>query len=671
MINPTVAQNGPADSAAADAEATDVAPERASMSRGHDITPTDSAATEERISSRRGFSASPVERMASASRPSASASLDSDGVLIARQSPLLSVETTGPRSITIGKAATYTVTVRNTGEMAAQDLVVTVRVPEWADVIEARGSTGAAQLPVVHADATGANQAAATNGVMQPVEWTLPRLEARSKEELTLRIVPRKSRAFDLAVQWTFTPPSSHAHVEVQEPKLVMNLAGPEEVIFGQTKIYKLTLSNPGTGDAENVSIELAPLGDQTGGVTRHTIGSIAAGESKVIEVELTARNPGKVLIKALATADGELSAEVAEEVLVRRAGLELQAVGSKLKYAGTTGVYRIGVENPGNATAENVQVTATLPGGAKFVSASSGGQASSDGTRITWTVPTLRAGSDMTLDLKCELDIPGVNRLQVHARADSELSAVAEATTQVEAIAELKLDVDEPKGALPIGDDVTYQVRVANRGSKAATQVTVVCYASEELEATSASGGAHQIVNGMVIFKPLAQLAAGAELPLKVNVRAGRAGKHQFRVSVFCAEFSENDESGERVPLLSSQHTALFYGDELAKNESHLPPADDSAEPLVPRTSFEQEPKPISQRSRDEELQPVPISPQRPSAKTQSGQSDVNDSARNPTSGRPSAAYVLPMRAPLKAAQPSRLGSAYGPSAKEGAVSR
>ncbi len=214
-----------------------------------------------------------------------------------------------------------------------------------------------------------------------------------------------------------------------------------------------------------------------------------------------------------------------------------------------------------------------------------------------------------MTFDLKCELDIPGVNRLQVQAKADSELTAVADAATQVEAIAELKLDVDEPKGALPVGDDVTYQVRVANRGSKAATQVTVVCYASEELEATSASGGAHQVVNGMVIFKPLAQLAAGAEVPLKVNLRAARAGKHQFRVSVFCAEFADKDESGERVPLLSSQHTALFYGDELARNESHSGHAgEETVQPLVPRTSFEQEaPRRSLQSATNEELKPVP----------------------------------------------------------------
>ncbi len=638
------------------------------MTRGHDITPVVADAAEERVSSRRGFSSNPTERLASASKPGFTGPVEANGVLIARQSPLLSVETTGPRSITIGKPATYTVTVRNTGEMAAQDLVVTVRVPEWADVLEARGSTGAAQLPVVHADAAGANQAAATNGAMQPVEWNLPRLEARSKEELTLRIVPRKSKSFDLAVQWTFTPPSSHAHVEVQEPKLAMNLAGPEEVVFGQTKIYKLTLANPGSGDAENVMIELAPLGDQTTGVTRHTIGTIPAGESKVIEVELTARNPGKVVIKALATADGDLSAEVAEEVLVRRAGLELAAVGSKLKYAGTVGAYRIAVANPGNATAENVQITATLPGGAKHVSSSGGGQASSDGSRVTWTVPALRAGSDMTFDLKCELDIPGVNRLQVQAKADSELTAVADAATQVEAIAELKLDVDEPKGALPVGDEVTYQVRVANRGSKAATQVTVVCYASEELEATSASGGAHQVVNGMVIFKPLAQLAAGAEAPLKVNLRAARAGKHQFRVSVFCAEFSDKDESGERVPLLSSQHTALFYGDELAKNESHSGHSnEETAQALVPRTSFEQEAQPRRslQHASNEELKPVPDREHAP----QVGKKPKLDTEVSPATEparRSASPYVLPVRAPLKAAPTTgSTGSAYAPKAR------
>ena len=71
-----------------------------------------------------------------------------------------------------------------------------------------------------------------------------------------------KGRGFDLAVQWTFTPISSQTIVDVQEPKLNMTIAGPDEVLFGQSKLYRLTISNPGTGDAENVIVQLDPIGN-------------------------------------------------------------------------------------------------------------------------------------------------------------------------------------------------------------------------------------------------------------------------------------------------------------------------------------------------------------------------------------------------------------------------
>ena len=94
----------------------------------------------------------------------------------------------------------------------------------------------------------------------EPFQWRIPRLEAHGKETLSLRLVPRKGRPFDLAVQWTFSPIASQTMVDVQEPKLVMNIAGPDEVFFGQSKLYRLTLSNPGTGKAENVAIDLWPV---------------------------------------------------------------------------------------------------------------------------------------------------------------------------------------------------------------------------------------------------------------------------------------------------------------------------------------------------------------------------------------------------------------------------
>ncbi len=92
--------------------------------------------------------------------------------------------------------------------------------------------------------------------------------------------------------------------VDVQEPKLVMNIAGPDEVVFGQSKLYRLTLSNPGTGKAENVAIDLWPVGNSSAPPSHHPLGSLRAGESKVVELELTARQGGTVTIHACASAD-------------------------------------------------------------------------------------------------------------------------------------------------------------------------------------------------------------------------------------------------------------------------------------------------------------------------------------------------------------------------------
>src|SRR5690606_7879253 len=89
-------------------------------------------------------------------------------VLFTRQSPVLSVETTGPRSITIGKGATYVVTLNNSGDAAAQDVKVTVRIPAWTEVMGATATNGSAQ--------PGGDDAT------QPLTWQVPRLEAKGKE---------------------------------------------------------------------------------------------------------------------------------------------------------------------------------------------------------------------------------------------------------------------------------------------------------------------------------------------------------------------------------------------------------------------------------------------------------------------------------------------------------
>ena len=65
--------------------------------------------------------------------------------------------------------------------------------------------------------------------------------------------------------------------------------------------------------DTENVVISLLPIGRTSDGVVSHKLGTLRAGESKAIDVELTARQSGKIAIKAQAYADGGLRTEAGQ----------------------------------------------------------------------------------------------------------------------------------------------------------------------------------------------------------------------------------------------------------------------------------------------------------------------------------------------------------------------
>jgi uncharacterized repeat protein (TIGR01451 family) len=450
------------------------------------------------------------------------------------------VKTTGPQKIVIGKSGAYQVVVENSGDVAANDVTLSIKLPAWAEVESAKPSAG-------KTDKAAAEQAG------EALQWRLSRLEARSQETLTLAIVPRQSKPFQLAVEWTFVPEAFQALVDVLEPKLALAMAAPDEMLFGQTETVKVTLTNPGTGNAENVV--LAIVSNQPGQDVpeRRPVGTLAAGESKVIELRLAGLHAGTVSLGATATADGELSAESSARILVRRAGLKVEAIAPRAKYAGTPTSCKLKVSNPGNAPAVSVRVEAVLPAGAKFLSASGGGKAGEDGAKVTWTISALDAGAEQMLDVRCALTTAGENRLHVLATAEGKLSDSTTATTRVEALADLKVEVTDPQGPTPINEDVVYEVRIRNRGTKAAEKVTVVGYFTEGIEPTKVAGAVATLDAGQVSCQPVAALAAGDETTIKITARASAAGNHVFRAEVTC----QHPET-----RLVAEETTTFYGE-------------------------------------------------------------------------------------------------------------
>ncbi|MEQ8211438.1 MAG: hypothetical protein RH917_16560 [Lacipirellulaceae bacterium] len=472
-------------------------------------------------------------------------SMRQENVLLSYQQPVIQSHVEGPRRIVVGREATYRVVLKNSGETAANKLTATVQIPAWADVIDTSASSGIVQR------AAGSSLADESRSI----EWRLHDLPGRSEQQLELRLIPRAGRPLQLGVQWTHAPIGAQAMVEVQEPKLALMLAGPSDVLFGRSQRYQLTISNPGTGTAEEVAIQLTPPGAAENEVIDHKIGVLAPGESKELELELTAREAGELTVQAAAVAAGNLKAETTKSVMCRKPELEIDWRGPEKKYSGTVATYYFRVRNPGTAATEPFTVSLGLPKGSEFVSASEGGRQTVDGKEVTWKAPALAPGQERFLQMRCKLTTGGVNQLIVTAEtAKAELRDVETIVTNVVALADLKLHVSDPRGPLPVGEPAEYEIRVVNRGNTAAQNVNVTALFSSGIEPVTVEGGQHSIRDGRVSFKVIESLAAGGEVKLKIRAQASQAGTHIFRAEVGCTDLDIK---------LAAEETTRFFKDE------------------------------------------------------------------------------------------------------------
>ena len=482
----------------------------------------------------------PVAAASETGRSAAARSVPTDDFLINSTGPAITVTASGPQKIIIGKAAVYTVVVANRGNTVAHDVAVDIGLPDWIEISGTESTVGT----------TGVETDVQQNSLMK---WRIRQLAARSTERLELKFVPRDSRTIDLVVRWSFAPSDAVTQIEVQEPKLQLAVTGAEDVLFGDTKTYTITVSNPGTGDAENVVLNLLPVTPDAEAAGAREIGTLQAGQRRSIEIELTAHQAGRLQIRAHAFADGGLRAEGAQDVIVRRANLQVDAVGPAMKYSGTTATFKIRVANTGDATASNVELDAVLPAEAKFVGCTDGGKLDAQQGQVTWQIGSLRHGAARIFDLQCQLTASGENRLDVRSRATGDLSAARAVITNVEALADLKLYINDPKGAIPVGADSEYEVRIVNRGSKAAEEVRIVGFFGPGVEPISIQGWRGQLDTGQVEFETIDRLNAGQELVFKIVARADNPGTHRFRVEVTCTDPDTT---------LASEESTKYYGE-------------------------------------------------------------------------------------------------------------
>ncbi|MEX1095835.1 MAG: hypothetical protein WED34_07285 [Planctomycetales bacterium] len=448
------------------------------------------------------------------------------------QTPMVTVEWVPRSSINVGQECACELVVRNSGQGEARDVVVEATFPETVRLIDSK------PLP--------------SEG-REKLAWTFPTIAPGGSQSIHIKMVPSQRGDIATQAQVRFTGVAGGLF-RVEEPMLELALSGPKEVMVGDPASQLIVVSNPGTGVADNVTIEAvipAGLEHPRGERLAMDIGALSPGESRQVRLALAAISGGPQVVQVAARADANLRQVAEASIEVIAPELSVAVEGPGLRYLGRIAAYKLAVKNSGGAASNNVRVVHKVPAGFEFVSASHGGKFETEDNAIHWFVGGMKAGEE--IGLTAQLNATQLGDFEHEVRATSEHGAKSEArlATRVEGSAALVLEIADLNDPVEIGAETGYEIRVRNEGTKAATNVGLSCELSPGVELVNAEGPSGRIAeSGLVVFKSLT-LPPGQTAVYRVLVKGVTEGNHRFRARLASDSIQE--------PLIFEELTRFY----------------------------------------------------------------------------------------------------------------
>ena len=314
----------------------------------------------------------------------------------------------GPTQAHLGELLTYQITVTNVGEVAARDVLLTDSLPEGLE------------------HAGGKNQRT----------WELGTLAAGQSVSREYQVIARQvGQMCNRAVVRAVGADAREARhcVMVSEARVELIKTGPERRFLNRPATYQITAVNPGSAPLENVVItDLLPAqttfvsatddGQPAGGQVRWSLGTLAPGVRRTVQLSLKGQAAGEVVNRATVTAERGLTAQAeARTVFEGAAGLTADVdVKDNPIEVGRPTVYTITVINQGQKPATKVTITALVPEQMEVRDAKGPAKWKKEGQVVTFEpLPVLQPGGAETYDVSVQAMRAGDVRFKVELRAD------------------------------------------------------------------------------------------------------------------------------------------------------------------------------------------------------------------------------------------------------------
>jgi uncharacterized repeat protein (TIGR01451 family) len=327
------------------------------------------------------------------------------------------------------------------------------------------------------------------------------------------------------------------------KPLLKVEHSGPAKVLIGEEIPIQITVSNPGSGVATGVIIEVdVPdgLAHDGGREIMSDPFELRPNESHKVDLVLRAVQPGVVQSIVRAVGQRNLKAEHRTQIEVVAPQIQVGVVGPTRRFLDRPVKYQVTIANPGTAPAKEIELVARLPSGLKFVAADKKGQYDQRLHAVMWSLEERPMGEQGVVELTALPADTGEQKLHVEARAALNLAHQHDHLTVVEDITDLVFTVTDENIPIEIGSETTYQIRVANNGTKVARNIRLAVQVPDGLQATDSDGPTQvQQQGAQLIMQPLTELAQGEEAVYRITAKGTRAGDHILRVQLLSDEFS------------------------------------------------------------------------------------------------------------------------------------
>ena len=459
-----------------------------------------------------------------------------DRAIEGRQQPTVAIQKFAPTEVQVGKPCKFVTKVRNMSQRPVVDVTVRDQAPAGARLVST----------TPQADTSGAD-----------IRWDLGSLGPGEERTLEMELTPVDEGEIGSVATVTFAAQAT-ARAKCTRPQLAIRMTAPKRVLVGRQQRVQIELKNPGTGDATGVMLtENVPenLRHEAGAALEFEVGTLRAGETRTLELVMNAEKPGNVINTLTARADGNLEVQQQVEFEVIAPALAVDLQGPKRRYLERPATYTVSIENPGTAAARDVRLVTRLPQGMRFVKANNLGEYDAATHSVYWSLAELPEGEGGKVQLTALPVTSGELTLKVEGQAREGLKDEDAMAVKIEGIAALKFEVLDVEDPIEVGGETVYEVRVANQGTKGATNVGVRFTLPPGMKAVDAGGQTQRNVQGStVVFAPLERLAPEAEAMFWVRVQGVLAGDQRLAVEVSSDDLAQ--------PVRKEESTRVF-GDE------------------------------------------------------------------------------------------------------------